>query len=128
MPTFFYSPIPQLLRSSNCRTAWIMSSFRPSERSVRVIVSRRVAGRESEGADEALRHYYDRVLIYGSKEMFSTCCTYHLPVPPGGLHYCGYLVSQVPVKPAHEVRQSIGLPFERFVFVSAGGGSDGQLL
>src|SRR5207245_5500972 len=51
-----------------------------------------------------------------------------LPVPPGGLHYCGYLVSQVPVKPAHEVRQSIGLPFERFVFVSAGGGSDGQLL
>src|SRR5437660_12740862 len=60
--------------------------------------------------------------------MFSTCCTYQLPVPPGGLHYCGYLVSQVPVKPAHEVRQSIGLPFERFVFVSAGGGSDGQLL
>jgi len=83
---------------------------------------------ESEGAYEALRHYYDRVLIYGSKEMFSTCCTYNLPVPPEGLHYCGYLVSQVPVKPAHEVRQSIGLPFERFVFVSAGGGSDGQLL
>jgi len=83
---------------------------------------------ETEGAYEALRCYYDRVLIYGSEEMFSTCRTYQLPVPPGGLHYCGYLVSQVPVKPAHEVRQGIGLPFERFVFVSAGGGSDGQLL
>src|SRR2546426_9236488 len=47
---------------------------------------------ETEGAYEALRHYYDRVLIYGSKEMFSTCCTYNLPVPPEGLHYCGYLV------------------------------------
>jgi len=83
---------------------------------------------ETEGAYEALRRYYDRILIYGSKEMFGTCCTYQLPVPPGGLHYCGYLVSQVPVKPAHEIRQGIGLPFERFVFVSAGGGSDGQLL
>src|SRR2546422_9685257 len=38
------------------------------------------------------------------------------------------MVSHEPVKPAHEVLQSIGLPFELFVFVSAGGGSDGQLL
>ena len=83
---------------------------------------------ESEGAYEALRRYYDRILIYGSKEMFSTCSTYRLPVPPCGTHYCGYVVKQDPLKQASEIRQAVGLPKRRFVFVSAGGGGDGQLL
>jgi predicted glycosyltransferase len=83
---------------------------------------------ESEGAYEALRRYYDRILIYGSKEMFSTCSKYCLPVPPWGAHYCGYVVKQDPVEQASEVLQAVGLPKRRFVFVSAGGGGDGELL
>ena len=89
-------------------------------------VTRRVW--ETEGAYEALHRYYDRILIYGSEEMFSTCATYRLPVPLGGTHYCGYVVNQDPVKRAKAIRQTVRLPKRRYVFVSAGGGSDGQLL
>src|SRR3989454_8896190 len=83
---------------------------------------------ESEGAYEALRRYYDRILIYGSKEMFSTCTTYRLPVPLRGTHYCGYVVKQDPVQGAEKIRQALRLPKRRYVFVSAGGGGDGQFL
>jgi predicted glycosyltransferase len=83
---------------------------------------------ENEGAYEALRRYYDRVLIYGSRDIFDTHWTYQLPALPHGIHYCGYVVKQGPLKPAHEVRQAAGLPKPRYVFVSAGGGSDGTAL
>ncbi len=83
---------------------------------------------ESEGAYDALRRYYDRVLIYGSCEIFDTGGIYQLPVPPRGLHYCGYVVNRGPVRPASKIRQAMWAPGERFVFVSAGGGADGQLL
>ncbi len=81
---------------------------------------------EREGARDALRHYYDRILIYGSEEMFPTSHAYDLPVPPAGLHYCGYLVDESRLKPAREVRAGLGIGSERFVFVSAGGGNDGE--
>ena len=83
---------------------------------------------ETEGAYEALRAYYDRILIYGSKGVFSTCTTYRLPEPLWGTHYCGYVVKHDPVKRSKEVRQAVRLPKSRYVFVSAGGGGDGQFL
>lgn len=83
---------------------------------------------ENEGAYEALRRYYDRVLIYGSSEIFETHGTYQLPALPQGTHYCGYVVKRGPVKRASEIRQALRLPKHRYVFVSAGGGGDGQLL
>jgi len=83
---------------------------------------------ETEGAYDALRSYYDRILIYGSKEMFGTCTTYRLPVPVLGTHYCGYVVKQDPVRRTNEIRQTLGPPKRRYVFVSAGGGGDGRLL
>src|SRR5438046_10249527 len=82
----------------------------------------------SEGAYDAVRPYYDRILIYGSKEMFNTCSTYSLPVLLTGTHYCGYVGKQDPVRRAKEVRQAAGIRKGHFIFVSAGGGSDGQLL
>lgn len=82
----------------------------------------------SEGAYEAVRRFYDQILIYGSEEMFSTCSTYSLPIPPAGTHYCGYVVKQDPVRRANEVRRAARITKRPFVFVSAGGGGDGQLL
>src|ERR671939_1425522 len=96
-------------------------------------VTRRVW--QDEGAYEALRQYYDAVLIYGNRELFDTAATYHIPAPPGGIHYCGYVVNGGPVGPPDTVRQLFRPPGdptsargERLVFVSAGGGGDGQLL
>ena len=82
----------------------------------------------SEGAYEVLDRYYDRLLIYGSKEIFDTDRTYRLPALPRGTHYCGYVVKQGPVRRAEEVRASVKLRKRRYVFVSAGGGGDGQSL
>jgi predicted glycosyltransferase len=83
---------------------------------------------DSEGAYEVLGRYYDRLLVYGSKEIFDTCATYQLPELPRGNHYCGYVVKQRPVRRAEEVRRGLQRRKRRHILVSAGGGSDGQLL
>jgi predicted glycosyltransferase len=84
---------------------------------------------EDEGAYDALRLYYDRVLIYGSSDIFQTDQVYGLPAVPRGSHYCGYVVKCGPVAPVvDEIYQTNGLGMPRLVFVSAGGGDDGQAL
>jgi predicted glycosyltransferase len=83
---------------------------------------------EEEGAYEALRRYYDRILVYGSEAIFETHRVYELPALPHGTHYCGYVVKHGPVERAKDIRQAIGLRKSRHVFVSAGGGGDGQAL
>lgn len=83
---------------------------------------------EKEGAYEALRSYYHRVLIYGSSEIFDSCGTYSLPAPPQGIHYCGYVVNPGPIRPACQIRRDLQLGNRKLVFVSAGGGHDGYPL
>src|ERR687884_536015 len=95
-------------------------------------VTRRVW--QDEGAYEALRQYYDAVLIYGNRQLFDTVATYDIPAPPGGIHYCGYVVHGGPVRPPATVREGLlralgdptrapatrvpGAREERLVFVS----------
>src|ERR1051326_437634 len=83
---------------------------------------------EEEGAYDALRLYYDRILIYGCREIFDAARIYHLPVPPHGIRYCGYVVNRCPVRTSSSVRSVIRPPGKRFVYVSAGGGGDSALL
>ena len=83
---------------------------------------------QHDGFYVALRRYYDRVLIYGSPNIFDTSETYNLPLPPHGIHYCGYVASSEPVQPVESIRQSLSTKDRRLVFVSAGGGADGDLL
>src|SRR5207249_11178723 len=54
--------------------------------------------------------------------------SYRLPALPHGTHYCGYVVKQGPVRRAEEVRTSVKSRKRRYVFVSAGGGGDGDSL
>src|SRR3989442_13255091 len=68
------------------------------------------------------------MLIYCSQEMFGTSSAYGLPMPLLGTHYCGYVVKQDPVRRAREIRRTLRRPRRRYVFVSAGGGGDAQLL
>src|SRR5207245_11805410 len=60
--------------------------------------------------------------------MFGTSSAYGLPMPLLGTHYCGYVVKQDPVRRAREIRRTLRRPRRRYVFVSAGGGGDAQLL
>src|SRR4051794_9911782 len=68
-------------------------------------VTRRVW--QDEGAYEALRQRYDAVLIYGNRELFDTAATYHIPTPPEGIHYCGYVANGGPVGPPDTVREGL---------------------
>src|ERR671936_2947784 len=93
-------------------------------------VTRRVW--QDEGAYDALGQYYDAVLIYGSRELFDTAATYHIPAPPEGIHYCGYVANDGQDgrreteggRGAGPLPPSVSRlpPAERLVFVSAGGG------
>lgn len=79
----------------------------------------------TEGAYEALRQYYDSILIYGSREIFDTAEIYRISPPKDGIHYCGYVAKQVPSQPTPLGFRTTG---RKFVFVSAGGGADGAFL
>lgn len=83
---------------------------------------------EKEGAYNALRSYYDAILIYGDDHLFDARAIYRLPDPPCGIHYCGYVVHQGAVQPAAKVRENLHAGDRPFVFVSAGGGADGTPL
>jgi len=80
---------------------------------------------QAEGAYEALREYYDSILIYGSREIFDTAATYCISPPAYGIHYCGYVAKDSSAEAASpRFRPSA----QKFVFVSAGGGADGAFL
>jgi len=83
---------------------------------------------QAEGAYDALRSYYHRILIYGSSQVFDSCSAYSLPVPPQGIQYCGYVVNPAPIRPASQIRQDLHAGSRKLVFVSAGGGYDGYPL
>jgi predicted glycosyltransferase len=82
----------------------------------------------TEGAYDALRQYYDCILIYGSREIFDTALTYQIPPPLQGIHYCGYVANQGPVRPSGYACQLARNAGQKFVFISAGGGADGYFL
>lgn len=82
---------------------------------------------QTEGAYDALRQFYDCVLIYGSREIFETDQIYRIAAPMEGIHYCGYVAKQMPVKPT-PLPPGVRAPGQKFVFVSAGGGADGAFL
>src|SRR5437879_3331898 len=69
---------------------------------------------ENERAYEILRAYYDGILIYGDDRLFDTQAVYHLPVPPSGVHYCGYVVNHEPVRPAAKVLENLHIGNGRF--------------
>ena len=52
---------------------------------------------QSEGAYAAMEHYYDRVLVYGRREVYDLAEQYRFPtnVLPR-MHYCGYVCTPVP--------------------------------
>lgn len=83
---------------------------------------------QDEGAYEALRTFYDAVLIYGSQDVFDAAAIYELPALREGIHYCGYVANPSNVQPAWAVRHRLQVADGRLVFVSAGGGGDAHQL
>jgi predicted glycosyltransferase len=80
-----------------------------------------------EGAFEAVERYYDRVLVYGSSDVFDVATEYDWPdAASEKIQYCGYVCAP----PPHEATESVrSRPLERagngrLVVAMAGGGAD----
>jgi predicted glycosyltransferase len=80
-----------------------------------------------EGAYDAVERYYDRVLVYGSPDVFDIAAEYDWPpAAVERLQYCGYVCGPPPRQEVRRVRERIlrGTPDARLVVTMAGGGAD----
>jgi predicted glycosyltransferase len=78
------------------------------------------------GIYEVLHRYYDRILVYGMREVFDLESAYALPREVAAkLHYCGYVTEAAPPSgAASELRDSLGVEGP-FLLATGGGGGDG---
>jgi predicted glycosyltransferase len=84
---------------------------------------------EREGFYDTLKQYYDRVLIYGSSDIFPTADAYGIrDAVAERVQYCGYVCNMEPVKEAAQVRAKLGVGDEPLIAVMAGGGADAYRL
>jgi predicted glycosyltransferase len=75
---------------------------------------------------EAIRVFYDRVLIVGTPEVFDASREYAFPPSTAAkVRYCGYIRRHAPARDARTVRAELGIGDEPMVLVTAGGGADG---
>jgi len=89
-----------------------------------------------EGAYEAVNRYYDRVLVYGSRDVFDLPVEYGWPPDAAArLSYCGYVCPpQVPAAEARRVRARLlgaltpGAAAGKLIVATAGGGADAYTL
>ncbi len=77
----------------------------------------------SEGVYDTLASVYDRILVYGSRDVFDLASAYRIPEPVASrLEYCGYVTGD---RAARAVRPPGIAPGERYVLGTVGGGGDG---
>ena len=79
------------------------------------------------GVYDAFENLYDGIAVYGSPNLFDVAEAY--AIPPSvqrKLHYCGYIVRDLPAGDAAALREQHGLPRDgRLVLATVGSGSDG---
>jgi predicted glycosyltransferase len=80
----------------------------------------------TEGAFDVVRAHYDRVLVYGSREVFDVAEAYRWrPAAASLLEYCGYVCAPPSSTKAKRVRNAdLADPKDRLIVAMAGGGAD----
>jgi predicted glycosyltransferase len=83
----------------------------------------------SEGTYELLDQVYDRILVYGSQDVFDPIQAYGFsPLATAKTTFTGYIRQPGPFEPAAEIRQRLGAESLPLLVVTTGGGSDGGRL
>jgi predicted glycosyltransferase len=73
-----------------------------------------------------LDELYDRILVYGSQEIFDPIAEYAMsPAAAARTVFCGYLSPVPPTRTPEQVRAQLGVDGRRLAAVSVGGGADG---
>jgi predicted glycosyltransferase len=82
-----------------------------------------------DGIFDVIERYYDRVLVYGVREVFDAVQSYGLsPMIADRLRYCGYIAEAMPVDGRSEaIRRDLGFD-AGFFLATVGGGGDGRPL
>ncbi|MGH2531375.1 MAG: glycosyltransferase family protein [Thermomicrobiales bacterium] len=81
---------------------------------------------QREGIHELLDNLYDRILVYGTPELYDVVAEYGLsPRAAAKTRYVGYLRRPPAARTRDEVRAELGVCSNRLVVVTAGGGGDG---
>lgn len=85
---------------------------------------------ERQGMYEVLERYYDRILVYGMREVLDVPEAYRLPARLAErVHYCGYVAdSAEPTRSAADIRSGFGLGSPLIVVTGGGGGDAFPLL
>lgn len=81
-----------------------------------------------DGLYDIVGRYYDRVLVYGVREVLDAAEAYELPAAVGRkLAYCGYVTERAPHGDRDALRAALGLE-PGFLLATVGGGGDGRPL
>lgn len=84
---------------------------------------------QKNGYHQAIRSYYDQVLVVGSPEVFDLRKEYEFPSESHHkVRFCGYLAREAGRSSRQQIRQQHGFRDERLVLVTPGGGEDGYQL
>ena len=80
----------------------------------------------AQGVFDTLEDVYDRILVYGSRELLDVGVAYGIPARlRSRIDYCGYVAPGPEVHPPDEAGTEVSLPSGRYVLGTAGGGEDG---
>jgi predicted glycosyltransferase len=78
---------------------------------------------------EAIRCFYDRILVLGARDIFDLVSEYRFPPSSASkVHFCGYLRGDRGSQTREEMRGLLGVHDERLVLVTGGGGETGYRL
>ena len=78
---------------------------------------------------EAIRSFYDRILVLGSSDIFDLVSEYRFPpLSRAKVHFCGYLCGDRGSRTRDQTRGMLGVHDERLVLVAGGSGETGYRL
>ena len=82
-----------------------------------------------DGVYELLNDVYDRILVYGDRDIYDVATNYGLsPKAAAKTEFVGYLGREAGKRTPAEIRAGLGMETDKLVLVTAGGGGDGQVL
>jgi predicted glycosyltransferase len=84
---------------------------------------------QKNGYHQAIRSFYDEVLVVGTPEIFDLRKEYEFPSESHDkVRFCGYLAREAGRSSRQQIREQYGFRDERLVLVTTGGGEDGYQL
>ncbi|MGH9883825.1 MAG: glycosyltransferase family protein [Pyrinomonadaceae bacterium] len=130
---FFVDNVPLGLKCEIVKTLRYLREFRPHTqvilnlRDVLDCACRVVPQWEANSIYEAVEEFYDRVLVYGSPEVFDAVREYQMPDSLARkVEYVGYIGRKTPEGAAARIRAELVEGDEKLVLVTVGGGADGK--